>query len=263
MPQFLHRFTRVSERASGAGFWKGLLTATIELGALIEVLNRGWITDRISRKYSIVVAVGFFIVGSALPTGAVDYALLTTARLIGGIGIGMLSMVVPLYISEIVPPEIRGSLLVLEEFAIVAGIAVAFWISYGTRFMDGEWAWRLPFLLQIVLGLVLGAGILLLPFSLRWLVSKGRHEEPKRNLVKLRSAPENNERLKLELLDIQAEVAFHQEVSRERHPNLQDESKSSSFKVEIVAWKDCFKRGCWRRTHVRMGLMFFQQVGAT
>ena len=133
MPQFLARFTRVSETASGAGFWKGFLTAMIELGALIGALNQGWIADRISRKYSIVVAVMIFTVGSVLQTASADYAMLIVGRLIGGIGIGMLSMVAPLYISEISPPEIRGALLVLEEFSIVAGICIAYWITYGTR----------------------------------------------------------------------------------------------------------------------------------
>ena len=124
-----------------------------------------WIADKISRKYSIVVAVIIFTTGSVLQTAAISYAMLVTARLIGGIGIGMLSMVAPLYISEISPPEIRGALLVLEELSIVTGIVVAFWITYGTRFMVGEWAWRLPFLLQLVPGLVLGLGISFLPFS--------------------------------------------------------------------------------------------------
>jgi len=103
MPQFLARFTRVSETASGVGFWKGLLTAMIELGAFIGALNQGWVADKISRKYSIVVAVIVFTVGSVLQTAAVDYSMLVVARLIGGIGIGMLSMVAPLYISEISP----------------------------------------------------------------------------------------------------------------------------------------------------------------
>ena len=124
-----------------------------------------WVADTISRKYSIVVAVVIFTIGSVLQTAAISYAMLVTARLIGGIGIGMLSMVAPLYISEISPPEIRGALLVLEELSIVTGIVVAFWITYGTRFMVGEWAWRLPFLLQLVPGLVLGLGISFLPFS--------------------------------------------------------------------------------------------------
>lgn len=142
----------VSETASGAGFWKGLLTAMIELGAFIGALNQGWIADKISRRYSIVVAVIVFTVGSVLQTAAIDYSMLVVARLIGGVGIGMLSMVAPLYISEISPvclsfsithsdqrgkeemsliprstkPEVRGSLLVLEEFSIVFGIVVAF-----------------------------------------------------------------------------------------------------------------------------------------
>lgn len=142
MPNFLDRFERVSETASGAGFWKGLMTAMIELGALIGAINQGWIADKISRKYSIVVAVFVFTIGSVLQTAAVDYSILAVGRLIGGVGIGMLSMVAPLYISEISPPEIRGALLVLEELSIVFGIVVAFWITYGTRFISGEWAWR-------------------------------------------------------------------------------------------------------------------------
>ena len=64
MPQFLERFPRVSESASGAGFWKGLMTAMIQLGALVGAINQGWIADKISRKYSIVVAVIVFSVGS-------------------------------------------------------------------------------------------------------------------------------------------------------------------------------------------------------
>ncbi|KIV99882.1 hypothetical protein, variant [Verruconis gallopava] len=259
MPQFLDRFERVSEQASGAGFWKGLLTAMIELGALLGALNQGWIADRISRKYSIVVAVVIFIIGSSLQTAAVDYAMLTVARLIGGVGIGMLSMVAPLYISEISPPEIRGALLVLEEFSIVTGIVIAFWITYGTQFMSGEWSWRLPFLLQIIPGLMLGIGIIFLPFSPRWLASKGRDQESLQALAKLRRLPETDHRVRQEWIDIRAEVSFHKEVSAVRHPNLQDDTTASRIKLEFASWIDCFRPGCWRRTHVGMGLMFFQQ----
>lgn len=99
MEQFLAEFPRVG--GSGSGFWKGLLTAMIELGALLGALNQGWIADKISRRYSILVAVAVFTVGSVLQTAAVEYSMLTFARFVGGVGIGMLSMVAPLYISEI------------------------------------------------------------------------------------------------------------------------------------------------------------------
>lgn len=89
MDQFLERFPRVSETASGAGFWKGLMTAMLELGALIGALVSGYLADKLSRKYSIIVAVVVFTIGSILQTAAVDYTMLTIGRLIGGAGIGM------------------------------------------------------------------------------------------------------------------------------------------------------------------------------
>ncbi|KAB8343146.1 hypothetical protein FH972_022737 [Carpinus fangiana] len=261
MPQFLDRIDRVADGASGSGFWKGLLTAMIELGALIGALNQGWIADKYSRKYSIVIAVVIFTVGSVLQTGAVDYAMLTVARFIGGIGIGMLSMVAPLYISEISPPEIRGTLLVLEEFSIVLGIVIAYWITFGTRFMAGEWSWRLPFFLQLIPGFVLGAGILFLPFSPRWLVSKGRNAEALSSLSKLRGVGEDDERVLLEWYDIQTEVRLQQEVLQERHPSLFEGAMNSAKKarLEVVAWLDLFKSGCRKRTHAACGIMWFQQ----
>ncbi|KAI4290313.1 MAG: hypothetical protein L6R35_000420 [Caloplaca aegaea] len=258
MERFLGRFTSVSDKAAGAGFYKGLLTAMIELGAFIGALNQGWIADKISRKYSIVVAVVIFTVGGILQTASMNYAMLTIARLIGGVGVGMLSMVAPLYISEISPPEIRGSLLVLEELSIVGGICIAYWITYGTRYMPDEWAWRLPFLLQMIPSTVLALGILFLPFSPRWLASKGRDDEALQSLGQLRQLPVTDVRVQQEWFDIRAEAAFHRQTNAIKHPDLQRKSKVNSIKLEIASWIDCFRKGCWRRTHVGIGLMFFQ-----
>ncbi|KAJ5521591.1 hypothetical protein N7527_005706 [Penicillium freii] len=259
MDQFLAEFPRIDEGNPGSGFAKGLLTAMIELGALIGAFNQGWIADKISRRYSILVAVAIFTLGSVLQTAAYGYPMLTVARLIGGIGIGMLSMVAPLYISEISPPECRGTLLVLEEWCIVLGIVIAFWITYGTQYMVGEWAWRLPFLLQLIPGFVLAAGVYALPFSPRWLASKGRDEEALDSLCRLRSLPASDRRIRQELMDIQAEVRFHQQMNRENHPDLQGGGKMNSILQELSSWADCFRKGCWRRTHIGIGLGFFQQ----
>ncbi|KAK3096387.1 hypothetical protein LTR53_019283, partial [Teratosphaeriaceae sp. CCFEE 6253] len=70
----------------------------IELGALIGAFNQGWIADKYSRKHAIVISSSIFIFGSALQTASVDYPMLVAARLIGGLGIGGLSMAAPLYI---------------------------------------------------------------------------------------------------------------------------------------------------------------------
>lgn len=158
------------------------------------------------------------------------------------------------------PPECRGTLLVLEEWCIVLGIVIAFWITYGTQYMAGEWAWRLPFLLQMIPGFILAAGVYILPFSPRWLASKGRNEEALESLARLRSLPVTDRRIRQELLDIQAEVQFHQEMTKEKHPDLQGGGKKNAIMLELSAWADCFKSGCWRRTHIGVGLGFFQQV---
>lgn len=149
MDQFLEKFPEVSPEASGAGFKKGFMTAMIELGAFLGAMNQGWIADKFSRKWSILYAVIIFLVGYALQTGAMSYAMLVGGRFVGGIGVGMLAMVAPLYISEIAPPEIRGTLLVLQELSIVTAIVAAFYTTYGTRHIQSQWSWRLPFLIQV------------------------------------------------------------------------------------------------------------------
>ena len=125
--------------------------------------------------------------------------------------------------------------------------------------MVGEWSWRLPFLLQLIPGFILGAGILTLPFSPRWLVSKGRDDEALSSLARLRQLPAENQRVLQEWFEIRAEVQFHREINTKRHSYLQSGSNWDTIKLEFVSWADCFSRGCWRRTHVGIGLMFFQQ----
>ncbi|EEU41156.1 uncharacterized protein NECHADRAFT_46209 [Fusarium vanettenii 77-13-4] len=260
MDHFLDRFPEVSDDAPGAGFKKGLMTAMITLGAFIGAINQGWIADWISRKRSIMVSVVVFTIGSALQTSAVNYAMLVVGRFIGGIGIGQLSMVVPLYISEISPPEIRGTLLVFEELSIVAGIVIAFYITYGTRYISSHWSWQLPFLLQILPGLVLGFGAIFLPYSPRWLASKDREDEALANLAKLRALPATDPRVQREWMEIIAEARFQTGILKERHPQLTQRTDiSGRMRLEFVSWTDCLKPGCWRRTLVGAGIMFFQQ----
>lgn len=100
----------------------------------------------------------------------------------------------------------------------------------------------------------------MLPFSPRWLASKNRNEEALESLSRLRRLPTSDKRVRQEYLDIQAEVRFHQEMNAEKHPNLQGGGLRKSFLLEMASWMDLFKKGCWRRTHVGVGMMFFQQV---
>ena len=117
---------------------QGWLVSALELGAWAGALFNGYLADRISRKYSMLVAVIIFTIGTGLQTGAQNPAMLFAGRVIGGIGIGMFSMVIPLYQAEIAPPELRGSLVSLQQLSITIGTCISFWLDYGMHFVGGS-----------------------------------------------------------------------------------------------------------------------------
>jgi len=249
MDHFNDKFPRIdTERNSAAGFWKGFMTAMLQLGAMVGAAQAGFLADKFSRKYAMCIGFVWFLLGSALQTGAGSYAVLVVGRAIGGVGIGVLSMTAPLYISEIAPPNARGALLVLEEWSIVFGIIVAFYITYGTRFIESHWSWRLPFLLQMVPAVILIVCMKSLPFSPRWLAGQGRHDEALQTFARLRCLPETDERVMAEWLEVRAEATVQKEVQEERHPTLMDGSTSSSIKLEFASWVDTFRKGSYKRT---------------
>lgn len=108
--------------------------------------------------------------------------------------------------AELAPPEVRGSLVALQQLAITFGIMVSFWIDYGTNFIGGsgptqhEAAWRIPLALQLVPAFILGAGILFMPFSPRWLVNQGRDDEALQVLSRARNLPPDDDLVLIEFL---------------------------------------------------------------
>jgi MFS family permease len=126
-------------------------------------------------------------------------------------------------------------------------------MTYGTSEIQSDWAWRLPFLLQMVPALMVGFGIHLFPFSPRWLVMRNRNDESLQSLCRLRGIPADDERVQIEWKGIIADVRLEREVLRRRH------GESSGVALEFKIWYDLFTR--YRsRTFVAVGVMFFQQV---
>jgi MFS family permease len=117
---------------------QGWLVSALELGAWFGALFCGYLADKISRKYSMLVAVIIFTLGTGLQAGAQSGHMLLGGRIVGGIGIGMFSMVIPLYQAEIAPPELRGSLVSLQQLSITIGTCISFWLDYGLHFVGGS-----------------------------------------------------------------------------------------------------------------------------
>ncbi|KAF4966810.1 hypothetical protein FSARC_5555 [Fusarium sarcochroum] len=235
------------------GFGKGFMTGMLEFGAFLGCFFMPWLADKISRKKALTVVVVIFNIGAILQTAAVNYEMLVVGRTIGGIGVGTLALGAPLYISEISPPNLRGTLLVLESISICAGVVVAFYITYGTRHLAGEIAFRLPLALQMVSATIVGVGILFFPYSPRWLALVGRSDDALTNLSRMRRLPPDDSRVRTEYQGIIAEAQFQKTVLERRHPGKQ------GFKLEILTWLDLFSPKTWRRTAVGCGILFFQQ----
>ncbi|KAI8149331.1 general substrate transporter [Fennellomyces sp. T-0311] len=170
----------------------GTLTGLLLAGCFVGALLAGQSAEILSRKRTIILASCIFMVGCAIQTAANGYAMMVVGRAIAGLGVGSLSMVVPLYQSELAPKEIRGRLISLQQFMITAGLMVAFWCGAGTQYIEGQASWRVPIGIQIAPGFVLAIGAIFLPFSPRWLISKGRKEEALAVLANLHAGGDQN-----------------------------------------------------------------------
>jgi sugar porter (SP) family MFS transporter len=256
---------RMGDAVSNSGK-QGWLVSILELGAWLGVLMTGYFADKLSRKYTIVLAVIVFCIGVIVQTTAKASPSIYGGRFVTGLGVGSLSMAVPLYNSEISPPEVRGSLVALQQLAITFGIMISFWIDYGTNYIGGngptqkETAWRLPLALQLVPAVILGIGILFMPFSPRWLVNQGRNEEALSVLSFARGLPEDSDLVQIEFLEIKAQYLFEKETSEIRFPKYQDGTFWSDFKLGFYAYLSLLQeRSLLYRVAVGTLTMFFQQ----
>lgn len=262
----MHSFdTRMKDAVDDAGK-KGWLVAILELGAWVGVLATGYLADKLSRKYTIVLAVVVFCIGVVVQTAAFNPDPIFAGRFVTGLGVGSLSMAVPLYNAEIAPPEVRGSLVGLQQLAITFGIMISFWIDYGTNYIGGtgegqhEAAWRIPLGLQLIPAVILGIGILFMPFSPRWLVNQGRDEEALTVLSQARNLPPDSELVRIEFLEIKAQYLFEKETAELNFPQYQDGSFISNFKLGFYDYVSLLRsRTLLYRVATGTLTMFFQQ----
>ncbi|CAO3626945.1 unnamed protein product [Cunninghamella echinulata] len=255
MSSFKERFPELQHNETLNGFVVSILTLGCWVGSLIV----SYFSDKIGRKYSIVLYTVVFIIGSVFQGAAQNVDYLLASRFVAGLSIGGLSMLVPLYQSEIAPPNIRGSLVSLQQLSITFGILISFWIDYGCQYISGEGQWRVPFCIQIALGVILIVGIFFFPFSPRWLMSKGRDEEALQVLSKLRRLPIDHPLVQEEYRDIKVTVVFEERLDQHRFPDLINGGASASFKMGMYGYMDLFKPGMFIRLFIACAIQFFQQ----
>lgn len=172
----------------------GFAVASALLGAAAGALSAGRIADRIGRLTVMKIAAVLFFV-SAIGTGlAPNLPLLILFRIVGGVGVGVASVIAPAYIAEISPARIRGRLGSLQQLAIVTGIFLSLLIDFALAELAGGadqilWlgleAWRWMFIAMVIPALAYGFLALTIPESPRYLVSRHRIPEARKILTAL------------------------------------------------------------------------------
>jgi sugar porter (SP) family MFS transporter len=180
-------------------FDKELLTSILLIGAAIGALAAGRIADKIGRRPTVLGTAALFAVGVMIAAFSPSYGVLVGARVIIGLAVGSASMIVPLYIGEVVPPRIRGALVSFNQLAITAGILASYLVDYG---LGSSHNWRLMFGLAAIPAALMFTGMLFQHESPHWLVAQGREDEAREVLRRIRSEG-----------DIEAEIAAVRELS--------------------------------------------------
>lgn len=181
---------------------------------MIGALVGAPVADRIGRKWSIslwciILCVGLTVQISS-PHG--KWYQVAVGRLIAGLGVGALSLVVPMYQGESGPRHIRGALISTYQLFITLGIFVAYCIDYGTEAMTSTASWRIPMGITYLWAIILGVGIAFFPESPRYDYRHGRADRAVENLAKIYGVPVNHSALAQEFSEIKEK--YDEEVAR-------------------------------------------------
>jgi MFS transporter, SP family, xylose:H+ symportor len=173
------------------GFWLGFTVATALLGTIVGALIAGKPADRYGRKKVLFVIGVLFLIG-ALGTGLVtNLWLFMFFRFLGGIGVGVASVVAPIYTAEIAPPRYRGRLVGLVQFNIVLGILLAYLSNFIiASTLPEDVAWRWMFLVMAFPAAIFFLLLFTTPETPRWLFMAGRREQGTAVARRLTNSPE-------------------------------------------------------------------------
>ncbi|KAK1752166.1 putative high-affinity glucose transporter [Echria macrotheca] len=230
-----------------------LMTSILSCGTFFGALIAGDLADFIGRRITIIYGCLVFSGGCVLQIASTNQeALFVMGRLVAGLGVGFISAVIILYMSEIAPRKIRGALVSGYQFCITLGILLANCVTYSTSKRSDSGSYRIPIGVQFLWALILGVGLYLLPESPRYHVQKGKLDMAAKDLAIVRGQPVESEFIKDEL----AEIVANHEYEMQMIPQ-------TSY---IGSWMACFQGSLrkgnsnLRRTLLGTGLQMAQQV---
>ncbi|KAL4782732.1 general substrate transporter [Aspergillus varians] len=230
---------------------KSLITSILSAGTFFGALIAGDLADWFGRRTTIISGCVIFMVGVVLQTASSTVALLVVGRLVAGFGVGFVSAILILYMSEIAPRKVRGAIVSGYQFCVTIGLMMASCVDYGTEDRTDSGSYRIPIALQLLWAIILAVGLFLLPESPRYYVRKGNLASAAHVLGRVRGQSADSQYVKQEL----AEIVANNEYEMQMMP------QGGYF----ATWFNCFRGSIWspnsnlRRTILGTSLQMMQQ----
>ncbi|KAH8925506.1 general substrate transporter [Atractiella rhizophila] len=219
---------------------KSLITSFLSIGTFLGALAGGWIADAFGRRGGIIISGLVFLAGVTAQTACMSIPGLCAGRVVAGLGVGIISMMVPMYQAEAAPPHVRGALISLYQLAITLGICVAQTFNFATADNLSSVSWRVPIGIQIAWGIILIVGVMMIPESPRYLVKRGMTAQALKNLAKMRARGETT-------------IAVREEFS--------DIINNYEYELSLgpSTYAECFRGTMRNRTLIGINVQMFQQ----
>src|ERR671916_862541 len=203
-------------------FLEGIIVSFLLVGAMVGALSGGPLSDRIGRRPTTLLAAIIFGFGALAVAFDPSVAFIVLGRFLLGLGVGLASMIVPLYIAEIAPAARRGALVSLNQLMITIGILLSYIVGVIFTPIEG---WRYMFGVALIPALILGIGMFMLPESPRWLFEHGQVAKARTVLSRSRSPEEVDQEFRemeeiKELEEEQARVSYKELLAPYVRPAL-------------------------------------------
>ncbi|MDX9771055.1 MAG: sugar porter family MFS transporter [Tenuifilaceae bacterium] len=217
----------------------GFSVSSLILGAIMGNIVAGGLADRFGRRRVLMFTALLFVASAIFTAFSFDIVSFIIARVIGGLGVGMAILIAPMYIAEIAPRKLRGTLVTFNQLNIVLGISIAYFSNYYFQqtIADPDFKWRIMLGVEAVPAILYFLLLFFVPRSPRWLIQKGQDAEAQGVLVKIHGKEQS---------------AIEQ--------NEINESLQNEINKEKARWSDVFSKRMKLVLIIGFGIAFFQQI---
>ncbi|KAL0072938.1 hypothetical protein F4703DRAFT_1844393 [Phycomyces blakesleeanus] len=178
------------------------------LTAIFSSLTTGYFIDRLGRKKIFYIASIIHITGSIIQVASNTLSVFLVGRGVSGIALGIYSLLIPLYQSELAKASNRGRMICIYQIGTTMGSCVAFWMCFGTFYFSENNNWKIPFAVQLIPPLIMLSGLWAIPESPRWLIYREHYDEAKYILEQLRDKTDGDMDARMEFTGIVQDVSF-------------------------------------------------------